>query len=200
MYATIRSYHGVDQNRTAELTTKVNRDPRPEAQRAARLRRLLPRRRRQRHLHLARSLRDTRAGRRVDQARLQVDPRREARHADAQRAQDHERQGRRSQLRARPGRVAPAAPHPRGEGPALPGPLLGVAQTQSCCSEATSRSSAQVGSPSMTMAAGRMVSNVTHRRGSLLGGVARSSGKAPNGRDSPGGEIRQARAYSLKSR
>ena len=24
MYATIRSYHGVDQNRTAELTTKVN--------------------------------------------------------------------------------------------------------------------------------------------------------------------------------
>ena len=24
MYATIRSYHGVDQNRTAELTAKVN--------------------------------------------------------------------------------------------------------------------------------------------------------------------------------
>ena len=57
MYATIRSYHGVDQNRIAELTAKVN-ETSSRSSGAARLRRLLPCRRRQRHLHLARSLRD----------------------------------------------------------------------------------------------------------------------------------------------
>ena len=41
MFATIRRYDGVDQNRTTELTSKVN-ETRPEAQQAARLRRLLP--------------------------------------------------------------------------------------------------------------------------------------------------------------
>ncbi len=40
----------------------------------------------------------------------------------SQRAQDHERQDRRSQQRARSGRVALTAPH-HPEGPALPGPL-----------------------------------------------------------------------------
>ena len=32
MYATIRSYHGVDQHRTAELTTKVNESLVPQLQ------------------------------------------------------------------------------------------------------------------------------------------------------------------------
>ena len=118
MHATIRSYHGVDQNRTAELTAKVNETLVPQLPGAARLQGLLPRRGRQRHLHLVRSLRDRRAVREVDEARHQLDPRREARPDHSERAEDPERQGRRSQQRARPGRVT--RPHDER---ALRGPL-----------------------------------------------------------------------------
>ena len=47
------SLRGVDTARTTEVTAKVKRDPRPGAQRAPRLRRLLPHRGRQRRAELA---------------------------------------------------------------------------------------------------------------------------------------------------
>ena len=42
MFATIRRYDGVDQNRTTELTSKVNETLVPKLKHVARLRRLLP--------------------------------------------------------------------------------------------------------------------------------------------------------------
>jgi hypothetical protein len=64
--------------------------------------RLLPDRGRQPRGQLVRSLRDPRAGRRVDDARHEVDRRRELQFGDSEPAEDHERQGRRAE-RARPG-------------------------------------------------------------------------------------------------
>ena len=59
MFATIRRYEGVDQNRATELTGKVNETLVPEAAQAARFQGLLPDRGQQWRLQLARSLRDS---------------------------------------------------------------------------------------------------------------------------------------------
>ena len=125
MHATIRSYHGVDQNRTAELTTKVKETLVPKLSElpgfagyylvdAGN------------GIFTSLGLFETRE--QGEQSTKLVskwirDEKLDG--ADAQRAQDHERQGRRSQQRARPGRVAPAAPHP-GEGPACRALSLGL--------------------------------------------------------------------------
>jgi hypothetical protein len=113
MHATIRRYDGVDQNRTTELTGKVN-----EAL-VAKLRKLPG----FKGYYLIEAgggvfsslgLFETREqGEEFEQARPLLDPRREARDADAQRAQDHERQDHRSE-RSR-GRVTRP---PRSEGSA----------------------------------------------------------------------------------
>ena len=58
MHAIIRRYDGVDQNRTAELTGKVNETLVPKLERLPGFSGLLPDRGRQRRLQLARSLRD----------------------------------------------------------------------------------------------------------------------------------------------
>ena len=57
MHATIRRYDGVDQNRSAELTRKVNETFVPKIEEAARVQGLLPDRGRQWRLQLAQSLR-----------------------------------------------------------------------------------------------------------------------------------------------
>ena len=59
MHATIRRYDGVDQNRTVELTGKVNESLIPKLSKLDGFQGLLPDRGRQRHLQLARSLRDS---------------------------------------------------------------------------------------------------------------------------------------------
>ena len=97
MHAIIRRYDAVDQTRTAELTDKVNETLVPQLTKLPRLQGLLPDRGRQRHPQLARSLRDLRAGRGVLEGRRRLGPRRELERAAAERAQDHDRQGRRSQ-------------------------------------------------------------------------------------------------------
>ena len=58
MFATIRRYDGVDQNRIGRADPQGQRDARPEAGEALRVRGLLPDRGRQRRLQLAQSLRD----------------------------------------------------------------------------------------------------------------------------------------------
>ena len=106
MYATIHSYHGVDQNRTAELTAKINETLVPQLTE-------LPGFAGYYFVDVGNGI-FTWLGlfETPDQAKESTklvatsDSRREARQAHAQRAQDHQRQGLRSQQRAHPGRVA----------------------------------------------------------------------------------------------
>ena len=58
MFATIRRYDGVDQNRSAELTRKVNETLVPKLEKLSGFARLLADRGRQRRLQLAQPLRD----------------------------------------------------------------------------------------------------------------------------------------------
>ena len=97
MHATIRSYQGVDQTRAGELTTKVNRTLVPQLQELPGFQ----------GYYLVEAgngiftsfglFETPEQGEGVDEARHSVDPGREARRADAKRAQDHQRQGRCSQ-------------------------------------------------------------------------------------------------------
>ena len=59
MFAIIRRYDGVDQNRSAELTGKVNEMLVPKLEKLSGFGGLLPDRVRQRRLQLAQSLRDS---------------------------------------------------------------------------------------------------------------------------------------------
>ena len=59
MFAIIRRYDGVDQNRSAELTGKVNEMLVPKLEKLSGFARLLPDRVRERRLQLAQSLRDS---------------------------------------------------------------------------------------------------------------------------------------------
>ena len=113
MHATIRRYDGVDQNRTTELTGKVNETLVPKL-------RTLPGFKGYymieagngvfSSLGLFETLSRARSRRKLVSY---VDSRREARDAHAQRAEDHERQGRRSEQRTR-SRVT--RPHPPARG------------------------------------------------------------------------------------
>ena len=101
MFAIIRRYDGVDQNRSAELTRKVNETLVP-SWKSSRLRGLLADRG-DNGVFSSLSLFETPEQEGVDEVRRHLVSRREARHDGPQRAEDHERQGRRSQ-RPRPGR------------------------------------------------------------------------------------------------
>ena len=122
MFAIIRRYDGVDQNRSAELTRKVNEMLVPKLEKLKFAGYWLiesgngvfsspgpfetPEQGMESTKFVATWLRDEKP-----------------RHDRPQRAEDHERQGRRSQ-RPRPGRrVSSTAPHPDEKGPGLPGPF-----------------------------------------------------------------------------
>ena len=124
MFAIIRRYDGVDQNRSAELTRKVNEMLVPKLEKLSGFAGYwliesgngvfsspgpfeTPEQGMESTKFVATWLRDEKP-----------------RHDRPQRAEDHERQGRRSQ-RPRPGRrVSSTAPHPDEKGPGLPGPFL----------------------------------------------------------------------------
>jgi len=82
MHVTIRRYDGIDPSRTVELTDKVNETLVPKLSKMEGFKGYY-----------------LRAGRRVDEGRLHVGPRREARDGVPQRSEDLERQGRRPQER-----------------------------------------------------------------------------------------------------
>ena len=99
MFATIRRYDGVDQNRTTELTSKVNETLVPKLS-------TLPGFAGYYLIEAGDGVFSSlglfetdRAGQGVFERRRHVDPRREARDVDSERTEDHERQGRRSQQR-----------------------------------------------------------------------------------------------------
>ncbi len=119
MHATIRRYDGVDQNRTIELTSKVNETLVPKLSKLPGFAGYYLIEAGDGVFSSTRSLRDTGAEQGVVERRRDLDPRREARDGVPERAQDHERQGHRSQQRH----------HERvrlsrcfDEGPGLPGP------------------------------------------------------------------------------
>ena len=96
MYATIRRYDGVDQNRTTELTGKVNETLVPKLSK-------LPGFAGYYLIEAGNGVFSSlglfethEQGKESIERRRHVDPRREARDVDSQRAEDHERQGRRS--------------------------------------------------------------------------------------------------------
>ena len=99
MHATIRRYEGVDMARTNEVTGKVNETLVPQL-------RELPGFAGYYLIEAGNGVISSlglfetlRAGRRIHQARREVDHRRELQHGDPERAEDHERQGRCSQQR-----------------------------------------------------------------------------------------------------
>ena len=91
MHATVRRYEGVDTSRTDELTKKVNENLIPKLEQAARFRRVLPDRGRQRRYDLGQPLRYVGACRRVDWRRIQLGARREAGERASEFAEDHHR-------------------------------------------------------------------------------------------------------------
>ena len=103
MFATIRRYDGVDQNRSAELTRQVNETLVPKLEKLSGFAGywLIEA---DNGVFSSLSLFETpEQSKESTKSRRQLDSRREARDDDPQRAEDHERHGRRSQ-RPRPGR------------------------------------------------------------------------------------------------
>ena len=94
MFATIRRYEGVDPARTSEITGKVTETLIPELSKLDGFAGFYLIEAGQRDTDLARPVRATGAGRRVDQVRRAVDHRRAPRQADPERPEGHERQGR----------------------------------------------------------------------------------------------------------
>ena len=123
MFAIIRRYDGVDQNRSAELTRKVDEMLVPKLEKLSGFAGyyLIEA---DNGVFSSQSLRDARAGHGVDEVRRQLVARREARDDDPQRAEGHQRQGRRSQRPCPGRRVTSTAPHFDEKGPGLPGPFL----------------------------------------------------------------------------
>ena len=99
MFATIRRYDGVDQNRTTELTSKVNETLVPKLNKLPGFSGYYLIEAGNGVFSSLGSVRDPRAGQGVVERRRNLDPRREARDIDPERAEDHEWQGRRSQQR-----------------------------------------------------------------------------------------------------
>ena len=96
MHATIRRYDGVDQNRTAELTGKVNETLVPKLEKLPGFAGyyLIEA---DNGVFSSLGLFETpEQGKEYDERRRHLDPRREVRDFDPQRAQDHERPGSRS--------------------------------------------------------------------------------------------------------
>ena len=99
MHATIRRYEGVDTTRTNEVTGKVNETLVPQLRKLPGFAGYYLIEAGNGVLSSLGLFETVRAGRRVHEARLEVDHRRELHHGDSQRAEDHERQGRCSQQR-----------------------------------------------------------------------------------------------------
>ena len=128
MHATIRRYEGVDTTRMNEVVGKVNETLVPQLRELPGFAGYYLIEADNGILSSLSLFEDARAGRRVHEARHEVDQRRELHLGDSERAEDHQRQGRCSQ-RPRPRRrlARPYSASPRG--PAQPGLSCTLAQS-----------------------------------------------------------------------